>query len=308
MTPLRLTRRLALTAPLLGARAAVARPRRITLVSGAPPGSSGALWVQGFAPFLERHWPGVTVAVRGVPGDRGLAAIAAVAAAPADASFDTLGVVVTPFLLARAIEAGAQGVLESLEFIGAVVEEPVVLVAAPRDTPDFAPLRGAGPAATLATPPAGTGAALAARMLAARGARVDLLPFATAAAARKAVTHGSVRAAMLALPEAILALREGQLAPVAVAAAKRTRLLPDTPTLAELSLPVVLASRRGIVAPRGAATAAVAAALAAAVVDPEFVAQADEQGWVPYWLDAAGWAQERGRQAAGLAPGAPRWP
>ncbi|MFL5332359.1 MAG: hypothetical protein ACJ8H8_04090 [Geminicoccaceae bacterium] len=133
----------------LAPRAAFARgsPRPVTLLVGAAAGSAADIWARSFAPFLERHWPHASIAVVNRPGERGLAAARAVAAAPADGRL--LGAVATPLLLARAIEAHAEAMLDGLDFLAAVAEEPLVLVGQAGIVESLETLRALGPQATL---------------------------------------------------------------------------------------------------------------------------------------------------------------
>lgn len=289
---MRLTRRAAcLAAPGLAVRPARGATEVITLISGAPPGSQAALWVQAFAPLLERHWPHSSVRAVTMPGGRGLVAARHVASAPPG----TCGAIATPQLLNQMVENGASHLLDELTLVGAVVEETLVLLGQRGDAADPVFRRPAGAPTTLGTPPPGSAAALAARVLMERGAAIDPIGFANPAAARKAVETGSVPLALLALPDAIGSLRDGRLAAIGVAGTQRAALLPETPTLAELGRPVSLLGRRGIVLPREApadARARLESALSAIVTDPEFIAQSHEQGYLPQFVRGPEWGAE----------------
>lgn len=288
---MRITRRSAgLALPALFGRSASAGNDTINLVSGAPPGSAAARWVQGFAPFLERHFPLSSVRVVTMPGGSGLVAARTVAAGGPG----TCGVVATPQLLANLLEVGASDLLDALTFVAAVVEESLVLLGHRPDAADPA-LRQPGAAVTLGTPPKGSAAALAATALVDRGAGFDTIAFANPAAARKAVETGSVPLALLALPDAIASIRDGRLFAIGVAGTRRATLLAETPTLAELGQPVALVGRRGLVLPRDASAGdhrRLAAALAAVVADPEFIAQANEQGYAAQLIRDPEWGAE----------------
>jgi len=292
---MRLTRRTAcLAAPALGVRPLAAATEAITLLSGSPPGSLGFLWVQSFAPFLERHWPFSSVRVVTVTGDGGLAAVRRVVSAPSGVCAATS----TPQLLSQMFETGASDLLDSLSLVGAVVEEAVVLVGQRGDAADAALRRPAGAVFTLGIPPAGSAGALVARALVELGAGIEPINFANAAAARKAVETGSMPLALLALPEAIDSIREGRLTAIGVAGTSRAVLLPETPTLGELGQPVTLVARRGIVLPRAASPKErqrLEAALAAIVADPEFAAQAHENGYLPKFVRSLDWDAESRR-------------
>jgi tripartite-type tricarboxylate transporter receptor subunit TctC len=298
-----LGRRAALALPAL---AASGRPAAradgggaATLLVGAAPGGEADRWARSFAPFLERHWPRTAVAVRNHPGG-GLAAARLVAEAPPDGR--VIGAVSSPLLLARAVEAGAQGLFACLFFLAAVAEEPLVLVGHPGQAADLESLRGLGPGATLGTPPPGSAAQLAALAFR-RALPLHLLAFPNAAAARQAVLAGHIPCALLAASEAIAALRDGRLAGIAVAQARRSTLLPEVPTLAEGGIPLELATQRGFILPAGCPPAvleALGGALRSVVADPEFADQAEAQGFVPRHVGPDPWDADQRRATASL--------
>ena len=157
----------------------------LRLVVGAPRGTGADRWARGFAPFLERHWQRSGIALSNQPGEGGLTAARAIAAAPPDGI--TIGLVAVPSLIARAVERGAIGLINELAFVAAVTEEPVVLVAPPGT--DLASLRERGPAGMIGCPPPGSAGQLLAVELA---PTLGLTPlaFPNAAAARQAVLAG----------------------------------------------------------------------------------------------------------------------
>ncbi|MDB5373172.1 MAG: hypothetical protein JWP04_1814 [Belnapia sp.] len=286
---------------------ASARAGSVTLLVGAAPGSGPDSWTRSFAPFLERHWPHAVIGIRNLPGEGGLAAARAMAEAPPDGRL--IGSVATPQLLARLVEADATALLPRLDFLAAVAEEPLVLVGHPGTVPDLAmlrelaTLRGLAARATLGTPPQGSAAQLAGVALG-LALPLGLLAFANAAAAREAVMAGNIPCAMLAAPQAIAALRDGRLAGLGIAQALRSPLLPEVPTLREQGIPLVLTAHRGFVLPAGVPperTEPLVRALRAATGDPEFAAQAEDQGYVPSFLGPTLWTPLLRRSATELA-------
>jgi tripartite-type tricarboxylate transporter receptor subunit TctC len=264
-------------------------PGPISLLVGAAAGSAADHWARGFAPFLERHLPRTAVAVVNRAGEGGLAAARGIAGAPPDGRL--IGAVALPRLLSRAIEARAEPLLARLDFIGVVAEEPLVLIGLAGTVDDLDALRALGPQAVLGTPPHGSAAQLAAGALG-RALAFDLLPFATASAARQAVLAGNIACALLALPEAIAALRDGRLAGLALARPQRSELLPEVPTFAEQGIPLQAAAYRGFAVPAGtdhAVLLSLLAALRAVVEDPEFAAQAQAQGAIPRFIGQPAW-------------------
>ncbi|MBB5693765.1 tripartite tricarboxylate transporter substrate-binding protein [Muricoccus pecuniae] len=267
---------------------AVARPRAVTLLVGAAGGSAADLWVRGFAPFLERHLKRVQVGVVNRAGEGGLGAIRDLAEAKGDGS--VLAYAATPFLVARVVERNAAPLLGRIRLLGTVTEEPVVLLAPPGT--ELEALRARGGSRPLGLPPPVSAASIAAAELAPL-LPMEQLHFPSAAAARQAAIAGNVGAALLTLPEAIGAVRDGKLAVLGIASATRHPLLPELPTLREADLPVEVALRRGIAAPAGIdpeAAARLARAMAAAVTDPEYLAQAEARGVLPNHLGAEAWS------------------
>ena len=112
------------------------------------------------------------------------------------------------------------------------------------------------------------------------------------AAARQAVLAGNIPCAMLALPDAILALRDGRLAALGQAGDRRSGLLPEVPTFTEQGMPLRLPAHRGFAVPAGCDAATLqplVLALKAAVADPEFADQAQAQGYAPNFIGQTSW-------------------
>lgn len=268
------------------------------LVAGAP-GSLGDRWARGMAPFLERVWLRQPLVLRNQPERSGLAAVGELAAA---GSRRVIGVLTTPLLLARAVELGEPSPLDRIVPLAALVEEPVVLVAAPGAATDLDALRAAPPGAPIGTPPAGSGAHVTALRLAERLGR-PVLAFASAAAARQAAAAGHVAAAALTLPDAIDFLRDEKLVALGVASRSRSPLLPDLPTLSEAGLELLGATRRGFaLAPEAPADwrDKLLAGLERLVADPDLGAHCADRGQVPRLLGTEAWTSLLRRQEEAL--------
>lgn len=291
-------RRAALTLLAGLALPSVARAGRrepLDLLVPAATGAPADRWARAMAPFLERAWPRQPIKIINMPGRRGLDALAELAMA---GDRLTVGVLTTPLLLARAVEASEPSPLARLMPLAALIEEPVVVVAAPGGVPSLDALRDGAPGAAIGTPPAGTGAHLAGVRLAER-AGMPLLAFPSAAAARQAAAAGHVAAAALTLPEAIGLLRENRLVALGVAASRRTPLLPELPTLREAGLEAMGATRRGFALAHGAPPAwrdRLLAGLEALAEDPDLAAQCAETGQVPRFLGREAWGALLARQ------------
>ena len=169
----------------------------------------------------------------------------------------------------------------------------MVLVGAPAGPPDMAALRALGERGTLGTPPAGSAAHFAGLRL---EGRLDLarLAFPSAAAARQAAISGHVAAAVLALPDAIAALREGKLVGIGIASARRSTLLPDVATLREQGLDLVASAQRGFAINPAAPDvfrAGLLAGLEAMAADQDFATQAATLGQNARFLGPDAWGR-----------------
>lgn len=267
----------------------------VELLVPGPPDSHTARWARGIAPFLERAWPRQPVTLRRVAERGGLAVAAELAAA---GERRVVGVLTTPSLLSRAIEAEAPSPLGRIAPLAALVEEPVLLVAAPGAAADLDALRAAPPGMAIGSPPAGTGAHLTALRLGDRLER-PVLVFPSAAAARQAAMAGHVAAATLTLPDAVQSLREERLSAIGLAAARRSALLPDLPTLRESGLELLGATRRGFALSPQADPAwrgKLLAGLERLGADPDLAAHGAENGQLPRFLGPEAWGSLLARQ------------
>jgi tripartite-type tricarboxylate transporter receptor subunit TctC len=247
------------------------------------------------APFLERAWPRQPIKLLNRPGRHGLDALEELAIA---GERRVIGVLTTPLLLARAVETNEPSPLGRITPLAALIEEPVVVVAAPGGVSSLDALRDGAPGSVIGTPPAGTGAHLAGVRLAERTG-MPLLAFPSAAAARQAAAAGHVAAAALTLPEAIGFLRENRLVALGVAASRRTPLLPDLPTLREAGLEALGATRRGFALAQGAPQGwrdQLLTGLEALASDPDLAQQCAETGQVPRFLGREAWGALLARQ------------
>ena len=143
------------------------------------------------------------------------------------------------------------------------------------------------------TPPAGSPPHLAALHLQAlAGTALNIVPFPSVAAVRQAVVDGNVAAALMALSDAVSALRDGRLTGLGIAAAQRLSALPDLPTLSEAGAPLTSTILRGLAAPASLPpdiATALRAGLQAVVADPEYKDLADANGFALVWLDSPAW-------------------
>ncbi|MGK7866700.1 Bug family tripartite tricarboxylate transporter substrate binding protein [Falsiroseomonas sp. E2-1-a20] len=303
MTAARLPRRTALAALAGLATPSLARADRrnpAELLVGARPGSPVDQWARGVAPFLERALPRLTLAVRNLPGQHGLDMVSHLE--QADTSQRLIGVITAPLLLARAVELGQPFPATRIAPLAAVTTESMILVGAPGGPENVAALRALADRGTLGTPAPGSAGHYAASRL---DGRLDLPRFAfpSAAAARQAAHSGHVAAAMLPLPDAIAWLREGKLHGIGLAAALRSPLLPEVPTLREQELDLVASAQRGFALNRTAPEgfrAALLRGLEAVATDPDFAERSAALGQAARFLGPEAWGGVLGRADAEL--------
>ena len=99
-----------------------------------------------------------------------------------------------------------------------------------------------------------------------------------------------------------------------IAAKDRLEALPDMPPLRDLGLPLSAFIRRGLAVPAGTpedVCARLVESLHAVLADPEFTAQANENGTRPFWTSGAAWtaqAQAEREELAALWQAAPWMP
>lgn len=294
MTISRLSRRAAL-ATLAGlslpSLARADRRNPAEMLVGAPAGSAVDQWARGVAPFLERALPRLALVVRNLPGQHGLDMVTYLE--KADPAQRLIGVITAPLLLARAVERGQPFPATRIAPLAAVVEESMILVGAPGGPQTIAELREQADRGTLGTPAPGSAGHYAASRL---DGRLDLPRFAfpSAAAARQAAHSGHVAAAMLPLPDAIGWLREGKLHGIGIAAARRSPLLPEVPTLREQQVDLVASAQRGFALHPGAPEgfrAALLRGLESVAADPDFAERAAALGQAPRFLGPEAWGR-----------------
>jgi len=285
------------------APALAAPPRQMTLVTGGAADSPADIAARSFAPFLERHLPRIRVEVENRPGAAGVVAYRRVASAPADGT--VLGWVSTPALPARCIELGDRSLMRRLLLLGTVAKEPIAIVApATESLRTMADLMRVAASEPVAVTAPGSPAYLAAlRLQHITGVPFDLLTFPTGTAVRQATASGNVAAGILPLSEAAAGLREEHLVPLGVASLK-AEAFPDWPTLVDQGIRLSAWIYRGVAAPSGLPAARVArigAALQSAVADPEFQAQSDGDGILPYYISGQDWAERIAAEEAEIA-------
>ena len=297
---------------------AVRAGQPMILLVGAAAGSAVDRTARSFAPFLERYLPHRRLSVLNVKGNAGLAAYRTFGIAEPTGA--TRGFISTPSLPARVVDRGGVGLMEQITLLGGIHKEPIVIV-----SPAASPLTSArdifqragtdADAVAFGTPAQGSPAHLAAlRLQAVAEKKLNIVAFPSAAAARLAVMAGHVAAAALALGDALEPLQDRKLVGLGIAAKDRLEALPDMPPLRDLGLPLSAFIRRGLAVPAGTpedVCARLVESLHAVLADPEFTAQANENGTRPFWTSGAAWtaqAQAEREELAALWQAAPWMP
>ncbi|MBE9603970.1 hypothetical protein IAI18_03775 [Acetobacteraceae bacterium H6797] len=292
-----------LAAPFLLAATGARAAETLVLLTGAPSDSPSDRWARAFAPFIERHLQKMSLRVRNLPGHGGLDAVRRLADAPPDGKM--IGSVSVPAFPGQAVEQGVPELLERVDFLAAVAEEPMVLVGSPA-VGELGALRQVKEGA-IGTPPAGSAGHLLALSLKDELPALTVLPFPTGAAARQAAQAGNVAAAVVSLGEVNVQLKDGKLPGIAMATVQRVSSLPQVPSFTELGLVVPRPVIRGFALPRGTPEALrgpLLAALKATTTDPEFIDQGKASGFRPRFRDSEDW---RGVMMASAAELQARW-
>ena len=220
--------------------------------------------------------------VQNKPGAGGAIGFAAIANAPPDGY--TIGFINTPNVLTVPIERKATFTWQSFDLLGNVVDDPgnfSVHADSPIKTlAELAAYAKANPGAvTYGTTGIGSDDHLATLMFEkAAGVKMNHIPFKGAAEVHNAIASKQIMVAAMNIGEALQYAKGGtplrNLGQMSVA---RSSLAPNLPTFKEQGYDIVMASLRGMAAPKGlppAVREALVKAIERSVNDPEFQAQA----------------------------------
>jgi len=289
------------------ARAARA-DQRVTVLVGGQSQSPADAQARLFLPFLAEHLSGSDIQISNVSGDAGLAAVLALAKAPANGT--VLGWVATPTLPARIVDRHAPDLMDSITLLGAIEREPISIVATTAtqisSVEDLIARAQTNPAAVpFGTPPPGSPPHLAMlRLQSLAEVALNIVVFPTAAEARQAAVTGHVAAASLGLTSAIDDLRAGRLTGLGIAADNQATAFPDMPPLRDSGVDLSAAIQRGLAVPAGLPddiSHRLISAMKAVAADTEFHGRADDRGFVATWVDGDSWAVELNDDRARLA-------
>jgi tripartite-type tricarboxylate transporter receptor subunit TctC len=235
------------------------------------------------AQYLQKHLGGgANVVVMNRPGAGGAIGFTELTTAKADGY--TIGMINTPNVLTIPIERKANFHWQQYDLLGNMVDDPgnfAVLADTPiKNLADLVAFAKANPGqVTYGTTGIGSDDHLATLMFEkAAGVQFTHVPFKGAAEVHNALASKQVMMAAMNIGEALMYLKGGTpLRNLGTMSEKRSTLAPDLPTFKEQGYNVIMASLRGIAAPKGLPPEVrekLATALQKTADDPEFQAKA----------------------------------
>lgn len=282
----KITRRLLLGASgaaLIGAATgranAAGLPPVINMIVGYSPGGGTDMTARAIAPYIEKYLGGGSrIAVHNRPGAGGAIAFQAIANAAPDGG--TIGFVNTPNLLTVPIERKVGFTWESFDLLGNIVDDPTNF-SVHSDTPihsiaELVAYAKKNPGAvTVGSTGIGSDDHIAMLLLArAAGIKLTHVPYAGSAAVHGAVASKSLMVAGINVGEALSYSKGGTpLRHLGQMSEERAVIAPSLPTLKEQGYNIVMASLRGMAAPKGLSPAVLAQLVGAvdqAAHDPAF--------------------------------------
>jgi tripartite-type tricarboxylate transporter receptor subunit TctC len=295
----------ALAVPALHAQAWPSRP--IRLVVPFPPGGLIDAMARLVAPVLQREL-GQALVIDNKPGVGGNLGAAEAARAPADGY--TLLMASPPLTISPAVYPSLPYRPEQIVPVGLVGRVPNVLLVNPasgiQSVADLTARAKATPGRlNYASNGNGTSLHLSAELFkVTSGTFITHIPYRGAAAAVTALIAGEVDMMFENLPSVLGQIQGGRVKALAVTTARRSKALPEVPTLAEAGMADFdVSAWFGLAAPAGLPTDVlrrVEAALAAAAREPAVLQEMERRGADVGFVDAAG-------SARFLAADAARW-
>ena len=292
-----------LAAPLVHAQAWPSKP--IRLVVPFPPGGLIDNMARLLAPLLQREL-GQAIVVDNKPGAGGNLGAAEVARAAPDGY--TLLMASPPLTISPALYPALPYKPEQIAPIGLVGRVPNVLLVNPASgitsLKDLLARAKAAPGKlNYASNGNGTSLHLSAELMkAGSGSFITHIPYRGAAAAVTALIAGEVDMMFENLPSVLGQIQGGRVKALAVTTARRSKALPDVPTMAEAGLPDFdVSAWFGLAAPAGLPAdvqARLEAALANAARDPATLAEMERRGAEVGFLGATAMARFMASDAA----------
>jgi tripartite-type tricarboxylate transporter receptor subunit TctC len=255
----------------------------INMIVAYAPGGGTDIIARVLARYMEKYLGNdAKIVVQNKPGAGGAIGFGAVASAPPDGY--TIGFINTPNVLTVPIERKATFTWQSFDLLGNVVDDPGNF-SVHADSPwktlgELAAHAKANPGAvTYGTTGIGSDDHLATLMFEkAAGVKLNHIPFKGAAEVHKAIASKQIDIAAMNIGEALQYAKGGTpLRNLGQMSAARSNLAPSLATFKEQGYDIVMASLRGVAAPKGlppAVREALVKALDKTVQDKDFQAQA----------------------------------
>ncbi len=281
----------------------------IKLVVAYPPGGGTDIIARLTAQYMQKHLgPNASFVVINRPGAGGAIGFTELTTAPPDGY--TIGFINTPNVLTIPIERKVNFHWEKYDLLGNVVDDPGNF-SVHADTPikslaELATYAKANPGAvTYGTTGIGSDDHLAALAFErAAGVKLTHVPFKGAAEVHNAIAGKQIMVAAMNIGEALQYQKGGTpLRHLGQMSEKRSNLAPNVPTFKEQGFDVIMASLRGLAAPKGLPSAVreqLVSALQKAVADPEFQAKAAGYFAPLRYLAPAAYAAELKADEAGF--------
>jgi len=266
-----------------GTGAAAYPERPINMIVAYAPGGGTDLVARAIAPYIEKYLgTEARILVLNRPSAGGEIGFSAIAAAAPDGY--TIGFVNTPNLLTSPIERKTTFTWRSFDLLGNLVDDPgnfAVHAESPfKNLADLAAYAKANPhAVSVGTTGTGSDDHLAMLMFEKiAGVKMNHIPFKGAADVRTALAGKQIVVGAINVGEALQYAKGGTpMRNLGQMSATRTVLAPDLPTFKEQGFDMVMASLRGMAAPKGLPPAIrerLVKAVEQAANDPAFQAQA----------------------------------
>lgn len=297
-------------AALPGAAGAATYPAQpIRMIVAYAPGGGTDIIARVLARYMEKYLGNdAKIVVENKPGAGGGIGFSMLASAPPDGY--TIGFINTPNVLTSPIERKTSFTWQSFDLLGNIIDDPDNF-SVHSDSPikslaELAVYAKANPGAvSYGTTGIGSDDHLAALMFErAAGVKMNHIPFKGAAEVQQAIASKHIMVAAMNIGEAMQYQKGGtplrNLGQMSVA---RTTLAPNLPTFKEQGYDIVMASLRGVAAPKGLPPAvhdALVKAIERSVQDPQFQAQAASYFAPVRYLGPAQYAAELQGAEAGF--------
>lgn len=257
--------------------------RPIRMIVAYAPGGGTDIIARVMAPYIAKHLgPNASIVVMNRPGAGGAIGFAELANAAPDGY--TIGFINTPNVLTIPIERKVPFTWQSFDLLGNVIDDPgnfsVHADSPVKSLAELVAYAKANPGAvSYGTTGIGSDDHLAAMMFErAAGVKLTHVPFKGGAEVHNAIASKQIYMASMNIGEALQYQKGGTpLRHLGQMSANRTTLAPAVPTFTEQGFKIVMASLRGIAAPKGLPPAIreqLVSAVQKAAADPEFQAKA----------------------------------